>query len=283
MAKNRWISVTGNWNSGSSWSEGSVPADADDVIFDGRASKKSVTSGHTAQGDIQLASMTVMDSYPGNIGSSGDSGRLLIDIETKLIHRGSGTLYANLADPNNDDLRIIIDSPNMVRAFELGGTAVNFMHVHSGHVHISSDHTGNLSYLRLTPAYGRNASVTCEAESSTTWREVQMTGGTFINSRKFATATISYLNLLGGVCIQNEGSINRANIAGTLDWRASGSSVSPLITHANVLPGGLLDFRNSLVNGTITALTIMPGGNFEPTPGLTVTKPYDLRKRVPDF
>lgn len=281
MAKNYWISRDGNWDAGSSWSLGSKPANTNEVIFNGLSSNKSVLTGHTDESGVDLESLTTQDNYSGDIGYSGSSGRLAIGVETKVVHRGSGTLYANFSDPNSDDLRIIIDSPNLVKAFEFGGSAQAYLHVFGGRVHVTTEATGPSLFLRLTPVRGREAFVLADSSAANdTWASVIQTGGTLDNARRVLSGAV--YDIEGGVCTQRRTAAT-INVGGILRLDPIATTSGAIITNINVLPGGLFDATTADLVATVVNLTLFPGSGYEPGPDVIVTNLYDLRKRVPDF
>lgn len=94
MAINYWQGTTDDYLTVANWTEASYPADADEVIFDGRVTQDVVQgmldeeSGAASKGDFDL--LHVKPSFTGDIGTAAEP---LCCSPTKVIFEGTGTLH----------------------------------------------------------------------------------------------------------------------------------------------------------------------------------------------
>lgn len=144
MAIHYWQGSTGNPNTSTNWSNGSVPVDGDTIIFLGPPlSNVAVTSSFSSEKHFAL--IDVAPGYTSNICMQGaEFSNVTAD---KISMRGTGSFY--LKSPNNvvsgnDFGEIIVNSANPADALIINGATdgqpIELLKVRRGGVQLTSTH-----------------------------------------------------------------------------------------------------------------------------------------------
>ena len=253
MATKTWIGDDsgneGSWQIAANWSPSGVPANADDLMFDGNANNDVLL---TTQPDPGVAdefdSLTITGDFAYNFGTA--AGALVFDgtvgADVLRIDASGCPTYCRIDGGFPD--ATILDSGTTATSCELDGlyTVLNLIKGTVTMVTGCTITTGNILYsstqatdvnltiptgCTITNLYQRGGVLTCASAVAT---RLDMDSGTFTHSDG-NTAT---LNQRGG----------------TYYWNCEGDT----ITKANLF-GGTFDTRNNGVGKTITNMDIWPG------------------------
>jgi hypothetical protein len=295
MATNIWLGGTTDWDTGTNWSLGAAPVDTNDVIFDGRTTSDLLLN--VDDGDIDLASLHIMESYTGNIGTA--TVPLEIEISGDLLIEGTGNYYiqsasAGLTTDGSIDRTIINTTGSVFLSSRVndGSNDTDFVKVivNSGTVTAYGDTEGDamgaengtvIGTLILAPSNGQGSGVTvtvgeeCYKNNGSVFTNVIMSGGTLNMHSSMLQCDIFGGSLNHGTTsytmTANDDTIAALNLYdGTLNWQPSvvatsvrtTSAAAPVITTANVY-GGTLDASGMLekltTDPTITTMYLHQG------------------------
>lgn len=265
MATKLWVSVSGNWDAGDSWSPAGVPANADNVVFDG-TSQANVTAGFDQSG-VTLATLDVREEYRGIIGTGyTDSTSVQINTSGKFTYKGSGRCYTY----NCTFADLYVDAPNWNGAIWFRSCAVtNWATIARGRVTAYSSLGGRIGISYKTNPIGDAALDYYASTGGGGCPDIFMNGGqAIINDVDDMTRNgSSYrckFNVAGGTLYVKDtctDDIQGLAISGdglvALDNRKADGT---LVTDCNVFGGGVLTTMWNLSPGTIDELRVFPGG-----------------------
>lgn len=287
MATVYWEGVTTAWGTAGNWSGGSVPVDADEVIFDGRVAVSALTG--MAQEAIDLKSLFVLPSYTGTIGAADSP--LVIGISAGapnlLWIRGSGAYYIQCGSDGAADEVItntVIDTPGTVGlSSQLNaslGNATSFTNIHAvrGTVFIYGDadkaaHSGEsgtaFGALVMAPTSNLSSNLTVTiGDKSTNWDTGIAPDITITEGRLSLFSQAVNLLVHGGVCTvggtayamddDDDDITTLIQTAGTIIWKPTTpvttptqASESPTIGAATIY-GGTFDAASMLATNLTT-------------------------------
>lgn len=292
MAVNYWVS-TGDedWDTAGNWSEGSVPATTDDVVFDGNKSNISVAGLATTN---TPQSITVYRNYTGSIGSSGASVSMSEGSPHTLnrisFESATGKAWFTIGE-NVTCSEVICKSRNKASdAFNINTTStgvITRLTVISGKTVVQTGCDLAAIVVGRLGAGDGDADVEVESGvSPSTNLDVDMSSGrlssqstlrTVIQSGGVATisgssVTVTTLNLFGGVFTfsSDNGTLTTSKVfGGTLDLSQSG--VPRTITTISVYPGGYVDARQPTATLGSPTVTVFGSGQFDQNGSVAVT------------
>lgn len=253
MATRTWNgSTSGDWSLAANWSAATVPIAADNVIIP--AGTPAITSFSVAGSqNITLAKMTVEKGYLNDIGGSGNP--LTVTFSSRLVHRGSGTLWFKDGSSSATAL-IVINSDNTTNAAQLdcdstGGSTTKIL-VRKGKVTIAG--TSN-TYGEIEVTYRDSPStdsVLDISSGSVTVTLLKQNAGTITSAATVTTAILS-----GGKLTQTGSTvITTAYIVG--GYLLANNNGATTVTTCNLMQG-TLDLKGNSLEKTITTLQRAPG------------------------
>ncbi len=257
-----WLGGTdGDWSKGSNWSTGSAPITGDDVIVPESATVDIDTG--LDQHDVDLASLTIEDGCPIDIGTPtspliigldiGDAvdwaglGTMYLEVNgaatSRITLRGSGVVYLTSYDVATacGNLFCQSDSATVYLGWGEGDAAdIDAAYISGGTVYIGSD-------ADITSLYIGGGEVEDYASSTV----LEVTGGTghFINAVGTTSTTIA-----GGTATF-EGSQAGTISAFTMSGGAAYYQCDSTITALN-LYRGTFDMSENLPGATITTVNL---------------------------
>lgn len=269
MAQIYWNSTSStDWATAGNWSPAQVPTDGDDVIFSNNSI--SVTT-NLAQSTTQLASLTIDQSYTGQIGTS--TAYLVVDATTLNI----GTSLYNGNNTGGSGRIKLSGAFTTVNVFNSANQGVEtaLPPVLLAGTITTYNQTNGVVGIAMALPFETATATTIVVKAGTlalgnvTHTTVNQQGGV-IND--FGASTLTTLNLNGGVYnALGTSAITTANIReGSLVYKSTGT-----ITNLNVYAGSVADFTQDIRAKTITTANVY-GGSFKLSGYETVTNPVNL-------
>lgn len=149
MTVKLWSSLDGDLGAAGSYTPSGVPSNGDTVLcIPGNAVAPATNMDALKAVDLEL--WRTCAGFTPNIGSEGNALEVSAN---KVVHEGSGCLHYKDGDGTTDEL--IIDSPNMLKAAALDGTAITMISAVRGAV-LGLGSLGAVSVLRT----GLNSRIT---------------------------------------------------------------------------------------------------------------------------
>jgi hypothetical protein len=231
-------------------------------------------SGLSGETLVDLDQFDVERGCTINIGGAGNP----LDIGVlQFNHFGSGSVYYKHNDigapPTHES--ILIDSDNLVNAFNLDGAALDSLQIIKGAVVISGT-MGAITHLlvgsRDNPV--NDASLVVNAGAGAITKIVQAGGRVTMNSSSGIASGGSYV-ISSGVCYFNSGDVRSLIISGGTFYL----NTTTTLDHVFIV-NGTLDLTKSAGNKTITTAHEIPPGRIIYTPGIhfiTNHKKYNKR------
>ncbi len=236
MANNIWQGADGNWDTVTNWSLGTKAAAGEDIFL--TDSSQDISSGHTNEDAVALASLRVDRTYTGKVGQTGSS--LTIDVTgTMWIYSGGAefwwsgdcpTIYVNTAGIGSNACVLDCQGVDTNDLYVEGGrcTLPGTATVVNAHVVGSGSRLVTVNGLTLTTLNLRHGSV----DNAASFTTANVDAGQ-INHTAGTGAT---LNLNGGTCVWTGGLLTNiyVNKGGYLD--ASGLK-APLASDPTIYIG----------------------------------------------
>lgn len=252
----------GNWSTAANWDTGSVPVNADDVVFNGAAGADSLLAVTTGlnQAAVSLTSLKITDEYTGSIGTS--SGALLINSTTMTLS-GKSTAVGYYFDGTYTTVNMLEGSTvTAAEGVVLDGT-ITLVRAYGGKLTIAT--TAAVTTIDTKGASANGLQITVAA-SVTALTDIRHVGGTI----NLGSACTNY-QLKSGTANITEGALTLIEIdSGTLTHtsndnigtvRQFGGTVdmSDNVTLGLAITtyegwGGTLRINNGLGGPTITTL-----------------------------
>lgn len=261
--------VNGLWL-GPNFESGDVPISDDSILVPGDIG---VAIAGSDQSLIDLDYLEFARGYKFDIGASGS--RFIID-GTKIVHRGSGTLWhtsTTLA------AWLLIDSDNNTNAATLDGANTTKVSVRKGNVTLDAGLGSGTLLSELDISFRNNPSndavVTVNCELHATSLLNMMAGLLFTNAK------IPNGNITGGIWTHsNTGktAIEVLQVGGTgiVKYDSQGT-----ILTVNILKGGTLNLLDNDLEKTVTTLNLFPGGTLIYNPdGTTIDTFNDMGGQI---
>jgi hypothetical protein len=248
MASLYWTGTTsGDWSVTTNWSTGSIPANGDEVVIDGR-STRAITSG-LAQSAVTVASLRIDLSNVYDVGLAATPlaiGATKVEIgrsETgganasgaSLIHINFGTVQATVYvyDTNTSGSSGL--EPLVIR----GTHASNALHVYDGVVGVATADPGHVATVATINVEGGKLRIA----DGCTLTTINQTDGLIELDSAFTTLN----QTAGEITTRGTGAITTANVAGTANLMSTGT-----ITTLNIYGNGIADFSGNATARTVT-------------------------------
>lgn len=285
-----------NWFSNAdNWSGGSMPVDADDIVFD--SGEVDCIYG-LSQSSITPASITIRPGYtgriglplynvddPGNpyreylptylaLGTSSDSQTVTVTIDStsNRIKLDTGTAQTVWRILNTGTTREDINTPCCL----LKGTHASNTADHvRGDVAIAyyPDETATVDALSVGYRENQEGDAQLYLGSGVTLDAISQSGGSIVGNSNAGTLTQT-----GGTYRHAAGTMTAANIdGGTVLYDSTGT-----LTTARVGGDGVLDFRQAVGAVTVTNCELHAGASFlDPAGRATITNGWDFVRCTP--
>ncbi len=290
MAERVWGAGTGlgtnnSYSTASNWTGDTLPANGDDVIFNGTSVED--CTGGMAQGGVDLHSFTVTEDYTGTIGATGSHLVISVSNGTDPTFRFSGPGEAWIeAGASNIDKAYVFGTGSGSDILSLDSALaqeITDLTVFGGNVTIlASGDVPNLSTGFVDSAPG-DAVVTIE--DGATLATVTCGGGKIVNTNNNITtlqvhagtitnaedADITTLVIRDGIVKHTGGGTvtTLTLIGGTFD--ASGSPGCTITNRIQMFAGSVLNLENGANNIVIDADILYLGGTLIFDRGTVVT------------
>lgn len=272
MATKLWVGTDtpGDWSVAANWSPSGVPVSTDDVILE--TSTQAVTAG-LDQSAVALTSLTIKQSYTGNIAAAGTYLEIMstrVDIgehygqgtpngseRIKLDLRGDGSTSSQVtihntasttADDNESPVRLLFNE------------ATADLYVRKGSVGIAVDAPGETSVLdeiHVGFTTGRSTDAQVVIGSGVTLDELQITGG--VTTLKCAATTVGISD--GQLQTEGAGAITTLTVDGGVVIANSRGTITTLNCN-----GGETNFFRSTEDRTVTTPTLKVGATLRYDP-----------------
>jgi len=277
MATKTWLGDDGgnegNWRTAANWSASGVPANGDDLMFDGNANNDVLPSVNQPDASAdEMASITVTSDFAYNIGEAGTAVILANSAGADVVRIDASSVPTYcMFDGGFPDVTIL-NSGTTATSCQLDGT-IALLNVIKGTVTMVAGctiTTLNMLYsttqasdanitipatCTITNVYQRGGIATCASAIAT---RLDIDSGTFTLSGSATTAT---LNMRGGTFYWNStGTMTKANcFGGTFDTRNNGEA--KIITNMDVWPSATVYLNNGGKNITLTNAANYYGGS----------------------
>ena len=256
MANKLWVGTdtAGDWSVAANWSPAGVPGAADAVIL--TDSSQDVDAG-LDQSAIVLASLTIDQSYTGDIGTSA----AYLQIDTAILNIGQH--YGAGSPSGSGRIKIDLDDTACVATIYNSGTstdnkpaillianqATTTIEVRKGSVGIAylPFETTTIATIKTNYLTQKNTDADVHIGSGVTLTTLSMAGGTV--DLLCAATTVTAED--GILTIGGSGAITTVNASGATIYANSTGT----ITTMNIT-GGTVDFRRSQVAKTVTTLKL---------------------------
>jgi hypothetical protein len=240
MAIITWLGTTsGDWNTTTNWSSGSIPTSSDTVIFN--ASSKTISGTSIPAVD----EIKILDGFTGTFGVSG--GNLDVDATTVFIKSPSAPVFIS----GDFTTVIITDNDGTADSVNIGSnsniTSLRYLGG-AGKVTLAGSTLTNLEFIG-TP----RGSITIPSTGPTV-TTVTMDAGQLDTSANITTANVSG----GELAVKGSANLTTANIRGksVVSFESSGT-----LTTANVFDKpSVLTLENNVSSGaTLTDVNLYDG------------------------
>jgi len=253
--------IDGDWENTSNWGA-TTPVDGDTVIIPNGVTASITTN--VDQSGIDLALLQVDQGYPGNIGASGTPLKIAA---TKVVHRGSGTLYffsgmntATVASNLETTDWVLVDSDG---GAHIDGISITRITAIKGTITLAGS-LGVTVHTNQTAALPADVEIAHRSNRSS---DVQMT------KNCASLASTGTMRIMGGYT-ETTGAVPVMQISGGIVKHANGSAITTLtmtggylqynststLVTAHVFAGAVLDLSGNSLQKTITTLNVYSGG-----------------------
>lgn len=290
-------SATGrNWfSNAANWSTGTVPADADDIVFD--AGDVDCIYG-IDQSAITPASITIKPGYTGRIGlplyNTDDQSNPYREYRPTYLALGNSTdAQAVVVTIDSTSNRIKLDTGTAQTVWRVLNTGTTREDTNTPCCLLKGTHTDNtIDHVRgdVSIAFYADETATVDVASigyresregdaqlilgeGVTLDAIEQSGGNITTASNVAT-----LNMTGGTCRHVAGTMGTANLdGGTLLYDSTGT-----LTTVRVGNGGVLDFRQATGAVTVTNCELHSGASYyDPAGRATITNGWDFVRCTP--
>lgn len=264
-----------DWNTTGNWSGATLPVDSDNVLV--TESAYSILYG-LEQSDIQLASLSVNQTFSGSIGDAVNGYSLIIDstitriqsagptvmldgdLDSVYVMQSAGGTDAVVLDGDIDDL--YVSGQGVIGQIRVAGSAV-----------LDNVYVLEADRCKVTIGTGVTSLDLVEADSG----EVECdSAGAVVNAVsgarvKLTTGAWTTVNARRGSVVdyRTDGTLTNANVFGGVIDLTKNTAASVTITNTTV-HGGSIDVRNGLNNITFTNSPDVKGGAVVSDVGVTV-------------
>ena len=214
MATRTWVGATSTtWTTTANWSEGSIPADTDDIVFGEQAVS---APDPIDQSSIDPASLTILEGYNFTFGTSGSA--IILGTVTRLDVASGGSLVH--LDATVTAAKLAIGAAQQVLC---GGSWATVISSGSGKLDADTAVVDKLYYQGNRVVYGAGTKPTL----------ISGMGGTLESSRNLGRVLSSNAN---SVRTTGTATVDEIQFAGVFNHRSSGT-----VTLAVAFPGGVYD------------------------------------------
>jgi hypothetical protein len=271
MAQNIWQASTGDWDTGSNWSDTAKPDATDDIVIPATTTQ-AITSNCDNENAIDCVSILIQAGHNQDIGSSG----VPLYISTgELIHNGGGTLYFKAGDAKID--RTVIDaSPSAAgtKSASLTGDAAaadyGEIQVVRGDVDIEGV-TFTIDLL-MVGAVGSGSTIKLDVKAANgAITDMHVASGLVYLNRPVTRLTVAG----GRVIIDNYKPTTVYQTGGVVEYKTP-TSVGDITTY--YLKGGFLDLTQSYWPKGITTLIVDGSARYLKDRNTTITNEEDYRR-----
>lgn len=281
-----------HFDNADNWSQGTVPVDADDIVFDHRAAA-SLKYG-LSQSAITPASITVKPSFKYQIGlpqvNTDNPSTPYDEYETQYLTLGVSADATDIQvhidaansslikiDNNTSQATVLVDNtgprtePGVPTFLWKGSSASNSVTVNRGDVGIGflDGDSASAPTLRLGYVDSRDNDARVVCGDSVTLTTVTMVGGSLETNGNIGTS----VTMEGGTLTHRSGTIATLTIgAGTAYYTSTGTLTTLLVNG-----GGTIDFRRDVRSRTVTNCSVYAGAAYYDSFGtVTHTNGIDL-------
>lgn len=277
-----------DWDTADNWSDGSVPGASDIVIFDYRASYSCLYN--LSQGSLSLGALYVEPSYQRSLGLPA----INTDIPNKqfpehltqyLTLSACSNVYINAAaagsikiDTGSSACTAVVYSTGVSDDTAFPPCMLKMNHA-SSELHVTGGQVGICYEIGVS---GTVAAITCSGDlGAVLYVGAMSTIPSFkiVNGICEVSATVTTLDMSGGIYRQLDGSITTGNVnGGTLEFSSADGA-----TTFN-MSGGSLDFRKDSRDKTVTNLNLYaPCTVRDPIGAVTITNGLDVYGHIDDY